>query len=136
MRFLQLDPYSYYYCNCKDGCRCKSLNYDFGDDGKKCVDCGHGKMNHYCWWNKHIGSIDLPRISSRVSHLSDSLGSISRLCFVLWTANPIKNHGYSGPGASAMKLLKSELLDSCLLRRTKKERSADISLPVSSQIQF
>jgi|EP01043_Picozoa_sp_COSAG02_P028013 DNA repair protein RAD16 len=28
-----------------------------------------------------------------------------------------------------MKLLKSELLDACLLRRTKRERSADISLP-------
>ena len=98
VRFLQLDPYSYYYCNCAEGCSCKSLNYDFGEDGKKCVECGHGKMNHYCWWNKHI-------------------------------ANPIKHHGYSGPGASAMKLLKSELLDACLLRRTKKERSADISLP-------
>ena len=35
---------------------CKSLNYDFGDDGKKCAECGHGKMNHYCWWNKHIAN--------------------------------------------------------------------------------
>ena len=35
---------------------CKSLNYDFGDSGKRCVECGHGKMNHYCWWNKHIAN--------------------------------------------------------------------------------
>ena len=100
IRFLQIDPYAYYYCNCKDGCGCKILEYGeaFGDDYKKCLDCGHSRMNHYCWWNKHV-------------------------------ANPIKKHGYAGPGAAAMSLLKTEMLDQCLLRRTKKERSADISLP-------
>ena len=34
-------------------------------------------------------------------------------------ANPIKKHGYAGPGAQAMQLLKREMLDKCLLRRTK-----------------
>ena len=54
--FLRIDPYAYYYCNCKDGCDCKSLEYDFGDDWKKCVICGHSRMNHYCWWNKHVAN--------------------------------------------------------------------------------
>ena len=126
VRFLQLDPYSYYYCNCAEGCEysgqhacitatllnrcrlilawpdpdltmndtdgagtgagsCKSLNYDFGDTGKRCVECGHGKMNHYCWWNKHI-------------------------------ANPIKHFGYSGPGAKLYILLHIHVFQSCLTR--------------------
>jgi hypothetical protein len=35
IRFLRIDPYAYYYCNCKDGCACKSIEYDFGADWKK-----------------------------------------------------------------------------------------------------
>ena len=101
VHFLRLSPYAYYYCKAEDGsCDCKSLKYDFGEDDKHCVCCGHSKGQHYCWWNKHI-------------------------------ANPIKHHGYQEgtPGAAAMRLLKRELLPKCLLRRTKKERSADIALP-------
>lgn len=43
--------------------------------------------------------------------------------------SPIQRDGYSGDGRRAMFLLKNEVLDKCLLRRTKETRSADMNLP-------
>jgi hypothetical protein len=43
--------------------------------------------------------------------------------------NPIKQHGYSGPGRDALVRLRSEVLDGLLLRRTKAGRAADLALP-------
>lgn len=43
--------------------------------------------------------------------------------------NPIKQYGYAGPGRDAMALLRREVLDGLLLRRTKASRAADLSLP-------
>ena len=43
--------------------------------------------------------------------------------------NPIQRDGYSGDGRRAMFTLKNEVLDTCLLRRTKETRAADMELP-------
>ncbi|KAJ1468308.1 SNF2 family N-terminal domain-containing protein, partial [Baffinella frigidus] len=51
IRFLQVDPYAYYYD--KQG-QCKQLNWDMGADGKTCSHCGKHRINHFCWWNKHV----------------------------------------------------------------------------------
>ena len=51
VRFLRVDPYSYYFD--KTG-QCKSLNWDMGPSGKHCEHCGKHRINHFCWWNKHI----------------------------------------------------------------------------------
>ncbi|CDJ48679.1 SNF2/RAD54 helicase family protein, putative [Eimeria brunetti] len=42
---------------------------------------------------------------------------------------PIKEFGYQGEGIVALETLKREVLDVCLLRRTKVERAADVKLP-------
>lgn len=43
--------------------------------------------------------------------------------------NPIKQFGYTGPGRDALMVLRKEVLDGILLRRTKASRAADLSLP-------
>jgi DNA repair protein RAD16 len=103
IRFLRIDPYSYYFCR---KCDCKSLEYPFkktmGEQfvtPKSCCDvCNHGPILHYCWWNKFV-------------------------------ANPIKKYGYQGPGAAAMRTLKNEVLDKTLLRRTKVQQADVLALP-------
>merc|ERR1719387_2939581 len=40
LRFLELDPYAYYFCR-KKGCDCKSLHWRFGPKQKACECCGH-----------------------------------------------------------------------------------------------
>ncbi|KAG9439696.1 hypothetical protein H6P81_019861 [Aristolochia fimbriata] len=92
IRFLQLLPYSYYFC--KD-CECKKLDYS---TSTQCQECEHKSMRHFCWWNRHI-------------------------------AVPIQKYGYVGEGRRAMILLKQKLLQSVVLRRTKKGRAADLALP-------
>jgi DNA repair protein RAD16 len=43
--------------------------------------------------------------------------------------NPIQRDGYTGDGRRAMFKLKNEILDKCLLRRTKETRAEDMNLP-------
>lgn len=43
--------------------------------------------------------------------------------------NPIQRAGYQGDGRRAMMKLKSEVLDKCLIRRTKESRAEDMNLP-------
>jgi len=43
--------------------------------------------------------------------------------------NPIQRDGYSHDGRRAMFVLKNEVLDKCLLRRTKETRAEDMKLP-------
>ena len=43
--------------------------------------------------------------------------------------NPIQRDGYSGDGRRAMFKLKNDVLDKCLLRRTKETKAADLELP-------
>ncbi|KZV68906.1 hypothetical protein PENSPDRAFT_676284 [Peniophora sp. CONT] len=50
VRFLGVDPFSFYYCK---RCDCKSLHWRFKDK-KGCDDCGHSPMQHTCFWNNEI----------------------------------------------------------------------------------
>merc|ERR1719491_912677 len=49
--------------------------------------------------------------------------------FNKYILNPIQTDGYSGDGRKAMFLLKNEVLDKALLRRTKETKAADLELP-------
>eukprot|EP00814_Leptocylindrus_danicus_P006691 CAMPEP_0116048970 /NCGR_PEP_ID=MMETSP0321-20121206/29902_1 /TAXON_ID=163516 /ORGANISM="Leptocylindrus danicus var. danicus, Strain B650" /LENGTH=820 /DNA_ID=CAMNT_0003531339 /DNA_START=44 /DNA_END=2506 /DNA_ORIENTATION=+ len=49
--------------------------------------------------------------------------------FNKYVLNPIKSSGYSGDGRRAMFVLKEQVLDKCLLRRTKDTRAEDMKLP-------
>jgi len=49
--------------------------------------------------------------------------------FNRYVLNPIQRDGYSGDGRRAMFTLKNEVLDKCLLRRTKETKAADMELP-------
>ena len=49
-------------------------------------------------------------------------------------ANPIKYHGFEGRGKAAMLLLKHEILEKILMRRTKLECADDLFLPPRSVV--
>ncbi|MCD7445854.1 hypothetical protein HAX54_015578 [Datura stramonium] len=49
VRFLQIIPYSYYFC--KD-CDCRVLDYS----SSECPHCPHKSVRHFCWWNRYIAS--------------------------------------------------------------------------------
>ena len=49
--------------------------------------------------------------------------------FNKYVLNPIQRDGYSGDGRRAMFILKNEVLDKCLLRRTKETTAEDMNLP-------
>ncbi|EOA39673.1 hypothetical protein CARUB_v10008314mg [Capsella rubella] len=48
IRFLQILPYSYYFC--KD-CDCRILDYVAH---QRCPSCPHNTVRHFCWWNKNV----------------------------------------------------------------------------------
>ncbi|CAA2946667.1 DNA repair RAD16-like [Olea europaea subsp. europaea] len=50
VRFLQIVPYSYYFC--KD-CDCRSLDYSTSTD---CPHCPHKAVRHFCWWNRYVST--------------------------------------------------------------------------------
>nr|GEW52970.1 DNA repair protein RAD16-like [Tanacetum cinerariifolium] len=50
VRFLQITPYSYYFC--KD-CDCKVLDYS---PNSSCPGCPHKSVRHFCWWNKNVAN--------------------------------------------------------------------------------
>ncbi|KAG9155099.1 hypothetical protein Leryth_011071 [Lithospermum erythrorhizon] len=50
VRFLQVVPYSYYFC--KD-CDCRALDYS---STTECKSCPHKSVRHFCWWNRNIAS--------------------------------------------------------------------------------
>lgn len=95
IRFLRIDPMAFYFCKV-EGCDCKSLHYLIFNG--KCKKCGHGSVNHFAHFNKHV-------------------------------LNPIQRDGYSGDGRRAMFVLKNEILDKCLFRRTKDTKADDMKLP-------
>ncbi|GKY94032.1 hypothetical protein MPSEU_000369900 [Mayamaea pseudoterrestris] len=49
--------------------------------------------------------------------------------FNRYVLNPIQREGYTGDGRRAMFKLKEQVLDKCLLRRTKETKAADLNLP-------
>ena len=52
-----------------------------------------------------------------------------------YVANPIKKYGYVGCGRQAMRLLKTEILEKTLLRRTKVQCADVLALPPRSALQ-
>ncbi|XP_057247725.1 ATP-dependent helicase rhp16 isoform X3 [Beta vulgaris subsp. vulgaris] len=50
IRFLQIAPYSYYFC--KD-CDCRTLDYS---SSTECKSCSHKSVRHFCWWNKNVAT--------------------------------------------------------------------------------
>ena len=50
IRFMRVDPFSYYFCK---KCPCRSDTWNFADR-RRCDDCGHVVMHHFCWWNNEI----------------------------------------------------------------------------------
>ncbi|KAI9491231.1 SNF2 family N-terminal domain-containing protein [Zychaea mexicana] len=50
IRFMQADPFAYYYCK---SCDCKKISWQFSDK-KGCDDCSHTPMEHVCWWNNEV----------------------------------------------------------------------------------
>ncbi|XP_010522368.1 PREDICTED: ATP-dependent helicase rhp16-like isoform X2 [Tarenaya hassleriana] len=46
IRFLQIRPYSYHWCN---HCDCSILDLS---SWKQCPNCSHEAWKHFCWWNK------------------------------------------------------------------------------------
>lgn len=50
LRFLEVDPFSYYFCR---KCPCKSLHWKFSDM-RHCDQCKHRPMDHCCWFNSEL----------------------------------------------------------------------------------
>ena len=103
VRFLQMEPYSFYFCTNKvnngtEICGCKSACWDMGPGNKHCVQCGHPGMKHYSKFNQDV-------------------------------INPINRYGGIGAGKKAYVTLRNNILHPAMLRRTKKERAADVQLP-------
>eukprot|EP01025_Chloroclados_australasicus_P008686 TRINITY_DN13156_c0_g2_i1.p1 TRINITY_DN13156_c0_g2~~TRINITY_DN13156_c0_g2_i1.p1 ORF type:complete len:1217 (-),score=153.10 TRINITY_DN13156_c0_g2_i1:497-4033(-) len=105
IRFLQVYPYSHYYCT-KPGCRCVHLEWKLPRRGG-CPDCNHSRSHHVCWWNRFIANpITNPRDNPR-----------RRESEVTQTSE------------SSIKILKAEVLPAVLMRRTKVECADDLLLP-------
>ncbi|KAF5726453.1 Helicase protein with RING/U-box domain isoform 1 [Tripterygium wilfordii] len=53
IRFLQILPYSYYFC--KD-CDCRTLDFRTSEhsSSRECPHCPHSSVRHFCWWNKYV----------------------------------------------------------------------------------
>lgn len=66
IRFLRINPYSYFFCR---ACECRSLQYPFKNDYRRCFACGHAPTQHICWWNTMI--------ANKVCALE---------CWILWAA--------------------------------------------------
>ncbi|ELA41610.1 uncharacterized protein VICG_01358 [Vittaforma corneae ATCC 50505] len=99
IKFLRIDPQSYYFCK---KCACKSLvwlrNDEKEDTGHygRCV-CGHFSTSHFSWWNRRI-------------------------------ANPIRELGYTDRNEELFTRLQ-HITKQFILRRTKTELEKSLGLP-------
>lgn len=50
LRFLEADPFSFYFCK---KCECKDFHWNFSDK-RHCDLCGHKPMDHTCWFNTEL----------------------------------------------------------------------------------
>mmetsp|Transcript_12990 Transcript_12990/g.39320 ORF Transcript_12990/g.39320 Transcript_12990/m.39320 type:complete len:1245 (-) Transcript_12990:283-4017(-) len=99
IRFLRIFPYAFYFCRSKKGGSCDCQSLDHKFIARKT-----------CTTCQH--------------------GPMSHFCW--WNkfvANPIKKYGFSGPGRTAMRVLKEEILPLVLLRRTKVQCADVLCLP-------
>ncbi|CAN7064993.1 unnamed protein product [Brassica rapa subsp. trilocularis] len=51
IRFLQILPYSYYFCR---DCDCSILDYT---KHTRCHSCPHQAARHFCWWGKNVTKV-------------------------------------------------------------------------------
>ncbi|TBU03770.1 DNA repair protein Rad16 [Hamiltosporidium tvaerminnensis] len=99
VKFLKLDPHSYYFCK---KCPCKTLfwlNYNIKDETRRrgfCT-CGHFSSLHFSWWNRNI-------------------------------AGPIKDYGYTTQGKEIFNKL-TRITSHIILRRTKDNLEEELGLP-------
>ncbi|EOB13804.1 DNA repair protein RAD16 [Nosema bombycis CQ1] len=99
VKFLKLDPYSFYFCKL---CPCKSMYWlrynEAKEDTKRgfCV-CGHFSAQHFSWWNRRI-------------------------------ATPIKELGYTEEGKRVFDQL-HKITSNIVLRRTKAGIEHELGLP-------
>lgn len=99
VKFLRLNPHSYYFCK---KCPCKSLfwlryNEQISDGYiSKCL-CGHASMSHFSWWNRKI-------------------------------ANPIREFGQTEHNMKLFADLYT-VINKIVLRRTKVELEKSLGLP-------
>lgn len=75
IRFLEIDPFSYYYCRV---CTCKSPHWRFSNR-RGCDACGHKPMQHLCYWNFSI----LRPIQRYGSHFGQGEVAFARLRLLL-----------------------------------------------------
>ncbi|KAM0677349.1 DNA repair protein rad16 [Binucleata daphniae] len=99
VRFLRLDPHSYYFCK---KCDCKSLkwlNYDLHDEftSNGFCTCGHFGASHFSWWNRRI-------------------------------SKPIKDFGFTTKGKEIFNNL-NKIISHIILRRTKQGLEKELGLP-------
>ncbi|XP_025888010.1 ATP-dependent helicase rhp16 [Solanum lycopersicum] len=100
VRFLQVTPYAYYFCQ---NCNCSGLDLSSSDKCPQCHPQTCRRARHFLWWNKYI-------------------------------EKPLRIMGHKNDGGDAMVFLKHKILKSIMLRRTKKERVVDLSLPTKTVI--
>lgn len=99
VKFLRLDPYSFYFCK---KCPCKSMYWLRYNEKQEyhsrgfCV-CGHFSAQHFGWWNRRI-------------------------------ATPIKELGYTEEGKKVFDKL-HKITSNIVLRRTKESIEHELGLP-------
>ncbi len=120
IRFLRLDPMAHYLCRAKVSIWLHEVififmysNVNVGSIYEQGCDC---KQIHYRMMNGICRSCG----HGSVQHYSH---------FNRHILNPIQRDGYCHDGRRAMFCLKNEVLDKCLLRRTKETRAEEMNLP-------
>ncbi|KAK6134781.1 hypothetical protein DH2020_031451 [Rehmannia glutinosa] len=110
VRFLQIVPYSYYFC--KD-CDCRTLDY---------------RYLGYAWEEALFIPCCVVISVQQCKYLNIVYDTVQQNVQA-HVASPIQDSGNNGCGREAMLVLKHKILRNILLRRTKKGRAADLALP-------
>lgn len=124
IRFLRIDPMAHYFCRQKVSilttpirglflmwkCYFKVGIFFCSSQGCGCKSIHYRIKHGICQDCNHRGF-------QHFSHFNKHV------------LNPIQRDGYSGDGRLAMFKLKTDVLDKCLLRRTKETRAEDMNLP-------
>ena len=90
------------------------------------------RTHQYCTSSKHTSESFLLRFYIRYTSVFvvSRHSPLHHYCYWnKWVANPIKRFGYIGKGRVAMRLLKTEILEKILLRRTKVQCADVLALP-------
>lgn len=117
VRFLRIQPHTNYFCK---NCPCSSMDYRINAGGRECELCGHSPLRHYNWCVPAACTARSHAVPCQPRNMIATPDDHDCLCRLnRYVMNPIKQFGMSGPGRDAMLLLRREVLDGVLLRRTK-----------------